>query len=107
MKHEAFNDEFNKMFKWFSNESNPGKLRLEADFNKKLLNFFLLGDSYYFILNHNTLSIEFISKEVEAIMGYLPSDFSIEFMNDRIHPDDQPWFLTFGHRMIDFFPLYR
>lgn len=62
-----------------------------------------LGNSYYFIINHNTLSFELISKEVETIMGYTPSEFEFEFINGKLHPDDQPWFLTFGYKMIEFF----
>ncbi len=103
MKNEIFNQEFNKMFKWFTNDTAPGLLKLEIDVYKKLWNFLQLGDSYYFILNHNTLSFEIISKEVETIMGYARSEFDFEFINGKLHPDDQPWFLTFGHKMIEFF----
>ena len=103
MKPELFNQEFNKMFKWFGNESAPGLLRLELGFYKKLLNFFLTGDSYYFVLNHNSLACDVVSKEVEDVMGYTPSEFNIHFMNEKVHPDDRPWFLTFGNRMIEFF----
>lgn len=62
-----------------------------------------LGDTYYFILNHNTLVFELISKEVETIMGYDPSEFGFEFSNGKLHPDDRAWFLTFGRKMIEFF----
>ncbi|MGZ5134907.1 MAG: LuxR C-terminal-related transcriptional regulator [Flavitalea sp.] len=103
MKPELFNKEFNKMFKWFGNESAPSLLRSDLDLHKKLLNFFLIGDSYYFILNHNSLTCDVVSKEVNDVIGYPPSVFNIQFMNDRIHPDDRPWFLTFGNRMIEFF----
>lgn len=69
MKPELFSEEFNKIFKWFANESVPGLLNLELDFYKKLTNFFLIGDSYYFILNHHTLSFEYVSNEIKDIMG--------------------------------------
>jgi len=103
MKEEPFNLEFNKMFKWFSSESTPSLLKLELEFYKKLWNFFLIGDSYYFIINHHNLNFEFVSKEVENIMGYLPSEFDIPFMNSKLHPDDRPWFLAFGNSIVDFF----
>ena len=74
---------------------------------KKLWNFSLIGDSYYFILNHYTLSFEFVSKEIESIMGYLPLEFDVRFMNDKLHPDDCTWFLSLGERLIDFFPLFH
>jgi DNA-binding CsgD family transcriptional regulator len=103
MKQEVFNQEFNKIFKWFTNESEPGLLKFELDIHKKLLNFLLIGDSYYFILNHHNVSIEIISKEVEDVMGYTPEEFSMQSLNENLHPDDQPWFLTFVNRMVDFF----
>jgi len=63
----------------------------------------LIGDSYYFIINHHDFSFEFVSKEVEDVMGYLPSEFDIPFMNSKLHPDDRSWFLAFGNTMVDFF----
>jgi DNA-binding CsgD family transcriptional regulator len=103
MKEEPFNLEFNKMFKWFGSESTPSSLKFELDLYKKLWNFFLIGDSYYFIINHHNLTFDFVSKEVEDVMGYLPSEFDIPFMNGKLHPDDRSWFLSFGNSMVDFF----
>src|SRR5688572_6853368 len=104
MKPEIFNQEFDKAFKWYGNESSvPGLLKFELDLYKKLWNFFLLGDSYYFIIDHHTLSFEFVSKEVEDVMGYLPSEFDIPFMNSKIHPDDRSWFLSIGQGIVSFF----
>src|ERR1700719_5317381 len=103
MKQEPFNIEFKKIMKQLSNESTPSLLNLELNFYKKLTNFFLIGDSYYFIINHHSLLMEFVSKEVEDIMGYHPSEFNIEFMNGKIHPDDRSWFLAIGNTIVDFF----
>ena len=103
MKEEPFNLEFSKMFKWFGNKSSPGLLKFELELYKKLWNFFLIGDSYYFIINHHTLKIKFVSKEVEDVMGYQPSEFDIQFMNGKVHPDDRSWFLVFGNSIMDFF----
>lgn len=103
MKEEPFNLEFNKIFKWLGNESSPSLLKFELDLYKKLWNFFLIGDSYYFIINHHNLSFEFVSKEVEDVMGYLPSEFDIKFMNSKLHPDDRSWFLAIGSGIVDFF----
>ncbi len=91
------------MFKWFGNETAPSSVNFKFELYKKLWNFLLIGDSYYFIIDHHRLAMEFVSKEVEDIMGYTPMEFNIPFMNDKLHPDDLPWFLTFGYSMIDFF----
>jgi DNA-binding CsgD family transcriptional regulator len=103
MKQELFNKEFNEMFRWFSNESNPGSFNLELDLYKKLLTFFVIGESYYFVINHHSLTCDFVSKEVEDVMGYAPSEFSLQFLNEQLHPDDKPWFLSNGHKSIEFF----
>jgi len=89
--------------KGLSNESTPSILKLEQDFYKRLSSFFLIGESYYFILNHQSLAIEFVSKEVEDVLGYHPSEFNIQFMNAKIHPDDRSWFLAFGKSIVEFF----
>jgi DNA-binding CsgD family transcriptional regulator len=103
MKQEPFNYEFSKMMKWLGTDSVPGHLKFDADYYKKFFSFFLLGDSYYFIINHHTLKMEYVSDEIETVMGYLPSEFEIGFMNDQIHPEDRSWFLAIGSSMIDFF----
>ena len=103
MKQEPFNLEFNKIFKWLGNESAPSLLKFELDLYKKLWNFFLIGDSYYFIINHHNLMFEFVSKEVENVLGYLPSEFDIPFMNSKLHPDDRSWYLAIGSGIVDFF----
>jgi DNA-binding CsgD family transcriptional regulator len=103
MKQEPFNLEFNKIFKWLGNESVPSVQKIELDFYKKLWDLFLTGDSYYFIINHHNLMFEYVSKEVEDVMGYLPSEFDIPFMNGKLHPDDRSWFLVFGSTIVDFF----
>jgi DNA-binding CsgD family transcriptional regulator len=103
MKNEPFNLEFNRIMKGLSNESAPSLLQHEQDFYKKLLNFFLIGDSYYFILNHQSFEIEFISSEVEDVLGYPTYEFNLQFMNGIIHADDRPWFLAFGSSILDFF----
>ena len=103
METKLFNQHFDKMFKWFGSESTPSSLKFELDLYKKLWNFFLIGDSYYFIINHHNLTFDFVSKEVEDVMGYLPSEFDIPFMNGKIHADDRSWFLAFGSSMVEFF----
>jgi DNA-binding CsgD family transcriptional regulator len=103
MKQESFNHEFDKIFKWLGNESAPSLLKYELELYKKLWNFFLIGESYYFIINHHSLTLEFVSKEVEDVMGYHPSEMDILFMNGKLHPDDRSWFLSIGKSVIDFF----
>ncbi|QEC69637.1 hypothetical protein FRZ67_20885 [Panacibacter ginsenosidivorans] len=106
MKPKTFDKEFNKMFTWFTNEtSEPGLLKLELDLYKKLWSFFLAGDSYYFVLNHHSLDFDFVSSSVENVLGYAPTEFTFEFINEKLHPDDQPWFVSLGYKVIEFLSL--
>jgi DNA-binding CsgD family transcriptional regulator len=91
------------MIKWLGADTIPGQLKFDADYYKKFFSFFLLGDSYYFIINHHKLKMEYVSQEIETVLGYLPLEFQIEFMNDQLHPDDRSWFLAIGSGIIDFF----
>ncbi len=104
MKQELFKQEFNKMFTWFTNEStSPRATKLKLDLYKKLWNFILAGDSYYFVLNHHTLQCDVVSNEVENIHGCKPSEFDLISMSDLIHPDDFPYFLSIGRKLQAFF----
>ena len=103
MKQESFELEFNRLFKSFENDASPSLLNFELRPSKNLLDLFLIGDSYYFILNHHSSRFEFVSKEIEKVMGYHPSEVDLHFMNDLLHPDDRSWFLAIGTSLINFF----
>ncbi|PWT75857.1 MAG: hypothetical protein C5B59_07850 [Bacteroidetes bacterium] len=103
MEQNKFNLEMSKMLDGFINKSVTDMPKLELNFYKKLWDFFLLGDSFYFILNHITFSIEFVSSEVEKVLGYQVSIFDMTFLNQIIHPEDHSWFLSFGVSITNFF----
>src|SRR5437763_11418218 len=103
MKQQLFKKEFDKTFAWFTNEAtSPGVIHLEIDLYKKLWNFFLAGDSYYFVLNHHSLQCDLVSNEVEAVFGCKPSAFDLFSMNDHVHQDDFPYFLDIGRNIQAF-----
>ncbi len=103
MKQESFELEFNRLFKSFENETSPTLLDLQLTPSTNLRDFFLIGDSYYFILNHHNSTFEYVSKEIETVMGYHPSEVDLHFMNEQLHPDDRSWFLSIGTSLINFF----
>src|ERR1700753_141431 len=103
MKQESFELEFNRLFKSFENETSPSLLNFELGPSQNLWDFLLIGDSYYFILNHHSSRFEFVSKEIENVMGYHPSEVDLHFMNEQLHPDDRSWFLAIGTSLINFF----
>lgn len=102
MHQEMYNQEFNKIFSLYRNENLPHQSNHDFEVYKRLWNFLLPGDSYWFIVNYHSLEVEYVSEEIEQVMGYSPSEFTISLMNEKMHPDDMPWFLTFGKIMIRF-----
>ena len=103
MKQDPFSHEFKKMFKPYTSESMPSRLRFDKGNYSKFLNFFLFGDAFYFIINHHTVKMDFVSDEILDLLGYDPSEFDLALLNSIIHPADRSWFLGIGNRTIEFF----
>ncbi len=103
MRQEILKNEVDKIFSRLGSESAPIPFKSMIDVYKKFWNFFILGDSFYFILNHHSVELEFVSNEVENVLGYASSELTIPFLSEQLHPEDRSWFLTFGNYMADFF----
>jgi len=103
MKLELFNNEANKIWKRHATESVPDLLQLELDLYKKLLNFFQVGDYYYYIFNFQTMQFDLVSPGMETMLGYEPAAMTIGFFMSIIHPDDAPWLLSFEDKTSRFF----
>jgi len=103
MKLELFTGEAHKIWKQFATESVPDLLQMELDLYKKILNFFQVGDYYYYIFNFKTLEFDLVSEGIEPMLGYHPSEVTIEFIVNKMHPEDRPWFLSFEDRTAQFF----
>lgn len=99
-------DIFNKANKiWTSITENAKEEELEfsLEIHKKLLNFFQVGDYYYYIFNVKESKFEFVSNEITNVLGYKPDEVDVPFLLSHIHPDDQPWFLNFENTTVEFF----
>lgn len=77
--------------------------KVELDMHRQLLNFFQVGDYYYYVFNIKTSSIEFMSTEMKAVLGYETELMNTSFFLSRMHPDDQPWFIAFEQEVGKFF----
>jgi DNA-binding CsgD family transcriptional regulator len=103
MNLELFNAEANNIWKKAAGRSSPEQLQFELDLHKKLLSFFQVGDYYYMIFNIPLLDLEFTSREIERVLGYVPSEFSIGVIMEKAHQDDRPHFLNFENKAGEFF----
>ena len=104
MKLELFNTEASKIWKRVSDseEHVTELLQLEIDLYKKLLVFFQIGESCYFILNFQQVRFDFISPEVEPMLGYARQETTINLIMENIHPVDRAWFLNCQEAAVQF-----
>lgn len=102
MELHSFKNEMASLLKKFDNSSQPELRKIEADIYKRLTDFFLAGESFYFTMNHHKMDFEFVSKEVKTVLGYEPDEFSIPFAIQIIHPEDRPYFLRMGETLFSF-----
>ena len=79
------------------------EVQLELDIHKKLLNIFQVGESYFYIFDVENLEFNYKSPEMEQVLGYPLDTLNIPFLMDKIHPEDQPWFLNIEGKVIEFF----
>lgn len=96
-------EEAAKIWKKTTIDETSSDLSFELEMHKRLLNFFQVGEYYYFIFNTIDLRFDLISKEVGSVLGYSPEEMSVNFLIEKIHPEDQPWFLNFENKTVDFF----
>jgi len=74
----------------------------EVIIHKTLLNYFMVGPQYHFIFNASMLELEHVGKPIFDILGYTPSEFSLAFFLNNVHPLDRPHFLNFENKVKDF-----
>jgi len=102
MKLELFSAEANNIWEKAASKSDPTQLQLELDLYKKLLSFFQVGDYYYLFFNLTIMDLELVSQEIKNVLGYHPSEFSLNTFLDKVHPDDRPWLLNYENKAAEF-----
>ncbi|RKR82186.1 PAS domain-containing protein [Mucilaginibacter gracilis] len=102
MKFELFSEETNKLWLRMSAKSSADNLQIELELYRKLLNFFQVGDYYYFIFNVKNLEFDLVSSQFETMLGYQHATVTVMLFMDCIHPDDRPWFLAFENKTAEF-----
>lgn len=66
---------------------NPNQ-RIKLEIIEQIASMFAAGPYYYFIFNYETVSFDYVSKEVKNVLGYDPSIFSLQFMMENLHEED-------------------
>ncbi|MFP9117690.1 LuxR C-terminal-related transcriptional regulator [Flavobacterium sp. RNTU_13] len=68
-----------------------------------MLNVFHPRDFYYYIINIASVEMEYVNDKVLDIIGISPKDFTVEYVFEKIHPDDKDRFVAYQQKVTDFF----
>jgi len=74
---------------------------------KELINHYMdvfhFGEYFYVIFNTRTVEMEYVSPNVEQILGYAPEEFQLQMVLDNIHNDDLPYYYHYEQSAVRFF----
>lgn len=99
--------EAGKIWQELSKNATVKEVWFEPEIHKKLLNIFQVGDYYYMIFNLPETKFDIISDEMVQVLGYEKNEITVPSFISNIHPDDQPWFLNFENKVVEFFSTLR
>jgi DNA-binding CsgD family transcriptional regulator len=102
MKPQIFKEAL-KIWKEVGSQLDEINLQNENEIQSKLLTIFHPGDFYHYIFNIKTICFEFLSPNVVKLLGYELKELDVSFFINLIHPEDQPYFLNFENKVVEFF----
>ncbi|MDD3772745.1 MAG: LuxR C-terminal-related transcriptional regulator [Weeksellaceae bacterium] len=77
-------------------------LQLEIELYRRMFSIFQVGNSFFMIFNPIDSNIEYVSPNLEKVLGYSPDEFKLNFWLNCIHPDDFPYFSDIEDTVVDF-----
>ncbi len=92
-----------KVWENITTRTNVEDLQLDIELQRKLLDFFHIGDYYFFLCDISNAKFTYVSPGVMNVLGYTPEELTIPFILSKIHPDDQPVFLNNEKAVGEFF----
>jgi DNA-binding CsgD family transcriptional regulator len=99
----AIYPEAGKIWKNLHKDIDEQKLELDIERHKKMLDIFHINKYYYFVFNIRKGDFDFVSDEVTELLGYQKQEYNVPFLLQNIHAEDQPWFLNFENKVVEFF----
>jgi len=96
-------DKAKEIWKRIAKSTDNDSVSFELEVHKRLLDFFHVGNYYYYIFNCLTASFEFVDAKVSQVLGYSDEELSVPLLFNNIHPEDISYFLNFEHTVTDFF----
>ena len=69
----------------------------------RYMDAFHFGDYFYVIFNTRTTEMEYVSPDVEKLLGYTPKEFRLQLVLENIHVDDLPYYYHYEQAAVRFF----
>lgn len=69
----------------------------------RYMDVFHFGAYFYVIFNTRTAEMEYVSPDVEKVLGCSPEEFQLSMVLDNIHPDDLPYYYHYEQSAVRFF----
>jgi DNA-binding CsgD family transcriptional regulator len=79
------------------------KDKLAFELTHRLIHFFQAGDFYIYLFNVAIADFEYISPGIEKVLGYRPEEITLDFLFDKIHPEDKAAYVNFENETGVFF----
>lgn len=99
----AYYTESIKLWKGISKDGISKNAEFDIKIHQKILDFFQVGDYYYYIFNLKTAEFDFVSDSMSQILGYGDISISVQDLFEKIHPDDVANFVNFENTASKFF----
>ena len=81
----------------------PKKKELLLDIIDQIVNLFAAGSFYYFIVNFENITMDFVHDGTRDVLGIDPKDFSMENCFEKMHPEDLASMNEKEELVFDFF----
>lgn len=66
----------------------PVKTELYLNIIEQVANLFSAGSFYYYIINFDTLKMEYVDQRIQSVLGIEPKQWSLDKVFELVHPED-------------------
>ena len=66
----------------------PVKTELYLNIIEQVANLFSAGSFYYYIMNFETVKMEYVDERIHSVLGIDPKDWNLDKMFELVHPED-------------------
>lgn len=99
--------EVNKVWSELSTDKADGPISFDPETTEKFFNAFHVGSYYFYLFNVAEVRFEYMHPRLTELTGFPLDQVDVAYIVNHIHHDDQPWFLAFESKVLDFFAMLR